>query len=305
MQGGSGATTVATVEGSVRRAFSCQSTLLRQGEHCSFDPDRLLAIGLVSGRQIRVRRSADALALYTISETRQEPIHTIVRMGRAGRERLGPGDEFDVTIDPQVPHPTLSDEEARTGSEFVERLEDDGCQRALVVLAPHGGSIERDTDRQAERVQSLLGGAHASAWTCKGFKAGGGAFERWHITSTDIDDESFPLLNTIAGRGFARAVAFHGFSEEDVLIGGAAPAALKEEVAAAVERALAGSGIAVRIAEPSDGFGGDSPKNIVNRLTASGADGVQIEQSSEARNRFWQPIADAVAAVVRRELWPS
>jgi phage replication-related protein YjqB (UPF0714/DUF867 family) len=141
-----------------------------------------------------------------------------------------------------------------------------------------------------------------SVWRCKGFKDGGGAFERWHITSTDLHEESFPLLKKIICRGFTHAVAFHGFSEADVLIGGLAPLALKQEIEAAIEDALAGSGIPVRIAGPSDNFGGDSPKNIVNRLTAGGANGVQIEQSDEARTRFWKAIADAVASVYREKL---
>ena len=44
-------------------------------------------------------------------------------------------------------------------------------------------------------------------------------------------------------------------------------------------------------------YDGDSVRNIVNRLTAGGANGVQIEQSIEARNGFWKVIADAVASV--------
>jgi phage replication-related protein YjqB (UPF0714/DUF867 family) len=294
-------TTFTTFDGSVKRAFSSQSTLLGQGEHCSMDPDRLASIALVPGSQIRVRRGSE-LALYTVSETRQEAIDTTVRMALPGRLRLGTADEFDASIDTQVPHPTLSDAEARDQSELVERLDDDGRQRKLVVLAPHGGFIERQTDRQSERVASLLDAGCVSVWRCKGFKAGGGAFERWHITSTDIHEASFPLLQTIICRGFAHAVAFHGFSEADVLIGGAAPLALKQEIEAAVEEALAGSGILVRIAGPSDNFGGDSPKNIVNRLTAGGANGVQIEQSEEARQGFWKAIADAVSAVYREKL---
>jgi len=134
-------------------------------------------------------------------------------------------------------------------------------------------------------------------WGCKGFRTGGGAFERWHITSTDVHEASFPLLKTILPRGFAHAVAFHGFSEEDVLVGGAAPMTLKREIAAALEGVLAGSGIPVRVASPSADNDGDSASNIVNRLTQCGSNGVQIEQSVEARNRFWKAIADAVASV--------
>jgi hypothetical protein len=49
-------------------------------------------------------------------------------------------------------------------------------------------------------------------------------------------------------------------------------------------------------------FGGDDPRNIVNRLTAGGANGIQIEQSLAARSGSWAAIADAVAEVYRRKL---
>ena len=199
--------TLATFDASVKRALSSQSTLLDRGEHCSLDPERLASIGRVPGSQIRIVRSPEQFAIYTVSETRQETTDTIVRMALPARQRLGTADEFDATIDAQVPHPTFSDEDAQANSELVERLDDAGGQQALVAIAPHGGAIERHTDEQAERVANLLGCDRASVWRCKGFKAGGGAFERWHITSTDIHEASFPLLNTIVSRGFAYAVA--------------------------------------------------------------------------------------------------
>ena len=143
----------------------------------------------------------------------------------------------------------------------------------------------------------------------KGFRTGGGALDAWHITASAISETSFPLLKSIASRSFAYAVAFHGFDEpevdSDVLVGGAAPPALKREVVAAIDGSLGGTGITVRVAGPADPLDGDNPHNIVNRLTAGGTDGVQIEQSPEARERFWKTIAEAVASVYRRKLPPT
>jgi phage replication-related protein YjqB (UPF0714/DUF867 family) len=136
-----------------------------------------------------------------------------------------------------------------------------------------------------------------SSWRCKGWKQGGGAHERWHITSTDIHPASFPKLGRVISRGFRYAVAFHGFGGTGILIGGAAPYDLKREIELAIERAVAGSGIAVSIAQPGDDLGGSSLRNVVNRLTADGANGIQIEQSYTARERYGQAIADAVAGV--------
>ena len=293
-------------EGTVRKSFQSQTTLDKQPEHCSLDPERLASIGLVRRSQVRVRRSAQQFGLFTVSETHQEQTDdATVRMAKVGRQRLESTeqvpDEFEVIVDSQVPHPTLSDEEAKACSEFVERLDDNGSQRGLVVLAPHGGAIERLTDNQAERVAALLGAARASVWRCRGFKSGGGALEAWHITASDISDASFPLLRSISGRGFEHAVAFHGFTKDGVLVGGKAPLPLKEEIVAEIADALEGSSIEVRIAQPQDDFDGDDPNNIVNRLTAGGG-GVQIEQSIDAREKFWKQIACAVAFVYSKKL---
>jgi phage replication-related protein YjqB (UPF0714/DUF867 family) len=106
----------------------------------------------------------------------------------------------------------------------------------------------------------------------------------------------------VISRGFTHAVAFHGFNNPEILIGGTAPAALKQEIKTAIEHATAGSGINVRIAQPDEGFGGDDPRNIVNRLTNGGRNGVQIEQSLQARSSHWLAIADAVADVYHPKL---
>jgi phage replication-related protein YjqB (UPF0714/DUF867 family) len=293
---------MATFAGRVRKAFNSQATLQNQREHCSVDPQRLASLGVPLGSQIRIKRQADQLALFTISETRNETAENTVRMIQVARERLGIPDEFDAVIDTRVPHPTFTDDEAREHSEFVERLDDDGGQQQLVVLAPHGGAIERRTDDQAELVRACLGDDLASAWRCKGFRLGGGALRSWHIRSIDLSNHSFPLLKSIACRGFAHAVAFHGMSKPGVIVGGAAPEALKRRVVEEIRCALASSTIEVRLATASDELDGDDPANIVNRLTNGGHNGVQLEQSEEARDGFWREIAHAVVCVYRSTL---
>lgn len=221
-------------------------------------------------------------------------------MARKGRGRLIPNlseipGEFAAVVDSQVPHPTYTDYDAETNSEFVERLTDNNTHTGLVAIAPHGGAIERLTDQQAEHVAIQLAAKGVSCWSCKGWSRGGDAFERWHITSTDIHEASFPLLVSIIHRGFTYAVAFHGFSEDRILIGGGAGEALKREVHMAIQSAIVGSGIEVIIATAASNFNGDDAKNIVNRLARG--NGIQIEQSFRARDKYWRYIADAVAGV--------
>jgi phage replication-related protein YjqB (UPF0714/DUF867 family) len=279
----------------VRKSLPAQQDLREQREHCSVDPHALSAIGIATGQQLRVVRSNDVYALYTVSEVAPDDPNDVVRMGLTGRRRLDTDDEFDAELESQVVDPTMSDEEAEANGAYVERLSDDGANTALIAIAPHGGDIENHTDDQAQRVASrLVGKMDVSVWLCKGYQARG-AKRTWHITSTDIDPTGFPLLGSIFSRGFTDAVAFHGFDREEILVGGLS--SLKADVASEIEKTLAGSNIPVRIASSGDVFGGDDPANIVNRLTAGGANGVQIEQSLLARTEHWVEIADAVAKV--------
>lgn len=297
---------MANYEVSIRKALRGQRDLIDRGEHCSADPRTLASLEVARGQQVRILRDDSHYALYTVSEVRQEEgSRDIVRMGKAGRRRLDTSRGFTGLLDSQVPHPSFTDSEAEESSEFVERLGDDGVNQGLIATAPHGGDIERYTDQQAERVASHLAREGVSSWRCKGWKQGGGAFERWHITSTDIHEGSFPLLGSVISRGFAHAVAFHGFedadSAHDVLVGGAAPYSLKKEIEDAI-KGVVGSDAKVRITQQHKKFGGESPRNIVNRLTASGANGVQLEQKFSVRERYGQAIADAVAEVYKSEL---
>ncbi|MGH9234817.1 MAG: poly-gamma-glutamate hydrolase family protein, partial [Acidimicrobiales bacterium] len=205
-----------------------------------------------------------------------------------------------------VVDPDLNDKDARDAGELVERLDDDGAQTHLIVIAPHGGAIEKHTDGQADRVRKRLGPQLASAWRAKGWGSDGGAFVRWHITSTDLNPVCFPLLDSVMSRRFDHAVAFHGFNDEPgVLIGGTAPAELKERLSQAIRQVLP-AGLDVRVALPTDRYGGDDPDNIVNRLSPCG--GIQIEQGATPRDDHGCDIADVVADFFRparapRESW--
>jgi phage replication-related protein YjqB (UPF0714/DUF867 family) len=296
---------MAAYNASIKKALDPeQKDLIKHKEHCSADPEKLATVGRALWHQVRIKRNDDEYGLYTVSEVRQENPDNIVRMGKGGRERLGTSDEFDGTLNSQVPDPTLSDADAERDGEFVERLDDDGAPTGLIAIAPHGGDIEPYTDQQAERVRSQLAGKGVSSWRCKGWHPKG-ALDHWHITSTDIHEASFPLLNSVISRGFSHAVAFHGFDDnnirDDILVGGLACQALKEKIKGAIE-GVVGSDFTVHITKPDDRFGGDDKRNIVNRLTAGGRHGIQIEQKMGPREKYAVTIAEAVAKVYDSEL---
>ena len=287
---------MATYDAAITQALDSQEDLKRKAEHCSADPSRLATVGRACGQQVRIYRTSQDFALYTVSEVLPELPDAVVRMGDAGRQRLGLEVEFPGILDSRVTRSRLSESRAKAEGELIERLHDGGQQSQLIAIAPHGGDIEPHTDAQAERVATRLAARSVSSWRCKGWKPGGGAFARWHITSTDLNEACFPRLARVTARGFTHAVAFHGFGSDEVLIGGTAAPAFKELVREAVQASV-GSGIRVRVATDADHFGGDDPCNIVNRLTAGGAGGLQIEQSLRAREEHWCEIADAIARV--------
>jgi len=131
------------------------------------------------------------------------------------RLELDGADNLTGKINAQVTTDGLTDAEAEARSEFIENVTDNGDDRKLIVIVPHGGNIENYTDEQAEHVVQKLSSKYVSTWICKGFKEGGGAFNRWHITSTDISEESCPKLKAIMTRGkFEYSVAFHGSADD-------------------------------------------------------------------------------------------
>jgi phage replication-related protein YjqB (UPF0714/DUF867 family) len=281
-----------------------QDDLKNESERCSADPVTLESIGRSIGQQVRIiRTNTNFVALFTVKQANpaadlSDPkLANVVRTGQTGRKRLGTAEEMAGIVQAKV----VDDGPQPGGVSFFELADGDGKQAYFIAIAPHGGEIEPHTDQQAEDVFTELTAAcfPASFWLCKGdgdkIK---GAFDRWHITSEDIQPACFPLLEPLASRTFCYGVSFHGFEREedeaDVYIGGAASPSLKR----AIEKALndLNLSIEVKISTSNDPlkFQGFSPENIINRLANSG---IQLEQSRDARQKFGQQIAGAVVKV--------
>jgi phage replication-related protein YjqB (UPF0714/DUF867 family) len=283
-----------------------QDTLKNDAERCSADPRMLQSIGLAVGHQVRITRADNPgfFALYTVAQANPpadlgDPSRAnVVRTGLTGRERLGTPDEMKAVVQAAV----VDSDPLPNGARFFEVAEDDRTQTYFIAIAPHGGKIEERTDDEAEYLGRELtsNGYPATTWICKGFGDQlKGASDRWHITSTDLNPASFPLLRRIANRKFCHGVAFHGFSKRpddaDLYIGGRASDTLKKAIRK--ELVAANLPLQIRIATKDDDpkFQGRKAENLINRLAAQG---IHIEQSSEARN-FIENIAKAIATVYR------
>jgi phage replication-related protein YjqB (UPF0714/DUF867 family) len=284
------------------------NTRAHASEHCAVDGDSLDALGGAVGRQVLIRRSPKRLALYTVAEL-VELADRAAHVGTVGLTRLEHAtDELPATL-----RATIETDFTSGDSGAPVRLVEQLLGRAatgLAVLAPHGGKIEVGTDDQATLVFRVL--AHDTkpvrAWIARGFNPTG-AHRCWHITASEISEQSFPKLGALFGRGasrgpFAHAIAFHGQNDSDaIIVGGGLPqdpkhTALKMRLRSQISEALQAlddpPAVVVRRSGP---LAGAERANIVNRVTLAG-NGIQLEQPASARTVKEQrdAIARAVAA---------
>jgi phage replication-related protein YjqB (UPF0714/DUF867 family) len=171
---------------------------------------------------------------------------------------------------------------------LVERRLDAVGEPSVFACAPHGGSIEPTTDRQAVLLAALLPGA--TVWYCCG-ESTRGAFDEWHITSSALSEEQFELLEPVAEQTFEAAVSFHGTVRDQLLVGGGAPSVEKQALRDAL--ATCNLGVPVRVVERGEPLSGTHPNNIVNRYAEHG--GIQLEQPSIVRDQHWERVVQTVA----------
>jgi phage replication-related protein YjqB (UPF0714/DUF867 family) len=260
---------------------------------CSVSAD--LAPHFDVGSHIRVRRNVDNYAVYTVAEVRDQDPPKTVRMCKAARQRVGTSNSFQGLLLQSLATKLMTDAQAENAGEFVERIADSPNNQGLVLMAPHGGEIESKSDFQVKRAAEVLAGKDVSTWCCMGWRTAGNPYDRWHVSSSIMTPTSFPGLATIADRGFAYAVTFHGMKADGVLIGGAGPQELKQMLRQAIKSVLGNH--PVSIAEPNGHNSGASAGNLVNWITAGGGGGIQLEQSKAVRNDYWSDVAEAVAEV--------
>jgi phage replication-related protein YjqB (UPF0714/DUF867 family) len=262
-----------------------------EGEsYCELAPGLADALGVAPGMQLRVgaadpdEDAAFGEQLFTVAGVAESVPTGAVRARSGDLAAVGAGDGAAGRLSATVSHPAYDSRDAAAAhGELAGRVVNPGRVGAapVVVLGPHGGSVERATGRQAVHAATTY---DLPGWACFGFNEGGGAHDRWHVTSTELDPRSFPGLATVTGEAHPVAVAFHGQSDEHVTVGGAA-SGLRERVADALRAAYADGGpdVPVGVADGGENAG-VSPDNVVNWATADGQGGVQVEQPPAVRD---------------------
>jgi phage replication-related protein YjqB (UPF0714/DUF867 family) len=166
----------------------------------------------------------------------------------------------------------------------------------IAFIAPHGGDGERNTDEAAVFAAKAYGVDDCSVWMVRNF--GPNATDRLHITSSKLSPVSYPGLQTILGDGFDRAVSFHLWNGDEIIVGGLADV----EVRSALAETIAEATNDVRDVVFEDGkYMGESPDNVVNELTADGQSGIQIEAPAYIYQRYRKRLGEAVASFFLRD----
>jgi hypothetical protein len=327
----------------LQRSDVVGSTQIRR-EHCRVTQTLLDDLGRQAGEQIRL-----FLPSLTVTATSQSALYTAdlytdaENPGTILMDDLAIWKINDATaiaagatlsagafgLAPSCTDGTFLFGEASASKSFVERHTVVGeSTPQLLVIAPHGGNVDQLTASQADSALATLGslGKCALGWICEGKWGSNQTFNRWHITTDDLQPASFPALAELLactpayqpGVAFRYVVAFHGNGGPgpSVIVGGRAELAARQAVHDALVAALAGTGTRVCVAGPLADTGGadcsgldvgslgaSSSTNLINRLspndgTVAGQGGIQIEQSLDVRTSHGTEVAGAVATAL-------
>lgn len=162
-----------------------------------------------------------------------------------------------------------------------------------ISTAPHGGDIEKNTDKQAKLLAEEIG---CDFWVVEG--EGPDAFDKWHITSSEISPREFPKLSRAMSNNYYRGVSFHGFSGNEIVVGGTCDLGVRESVAS--ELSARGQTVVAGPGAGSNGYSdvdGSAPENFINRLT-DGVGGIQIEQPLNIRENSWQGVVEDIVSAL-------
>jgi phage replication-related protein YjqB (UPF0714/DUF867 family) len=172
--------------------------------------------------------------------------------------------------------------------QIVEAQATENQEGEQIVLAIHGGGIERGTSEIAMVVAGYHPATFARSTDCLGLldlwmfegllSSGNG---KLHVTSTNFDD---PIALRVVQMS-KRCLSLHGLDDvpggADIQIGG-----IDAELSSIILEELTTAGISAAVAN-QEGTNGNDLKNICNKTTISA--GVQLEMAETYRNLLFAP----------------
>ena len=161
---------------------------------------------------------------------------------------------------------------------------------AILILAPHGGGVERGTSELAR----AIAGDNLSLYLFEGLMPTAKESQALHITSTNFDEPD--CLNLIGK--FQKALAIHGYNgKEPMIYVGGKDNELKDMLIAVLNAKRYPVQPAILK------YAGDCSTNICNR-TSSGK-GVQLELSNGLRRKLFEDWRTRKTRKITTELFSS
>ena len=160
---------------------------------------------------------------------------------------------------------------------------------AVLVMAPHGGTIEPGTSELAHAVAE----PQFNVYEFKGLQRG--AFARLHLTSTRFDEPKCLQMLTTA----ARVVTIHGLARpgKAILVGG-----LDTPLRKAVVWGLQDAGFDA--AEATEGaYAAQDPRNICNRGPSGRGVQLEIERGLRDELRHDHDVLTRLSHSIRSAIW--
>jgi len=166
----------------------------------------------------------------------------------------------------------------------------------LAILAPHGGDIESQTDVIAVSVDELLRdrGFEPTTWCYHGY--GDDAFSEYHVPSCWITPNRFEQFGAVTESAYEYAVTVHVQHASHIGLGGQIDRDVRAHVRDVLRTVLIDPP-EIRIEHDAMKNEGVSSANVVNRVTADGASGLQVELTPSIAQRQWQQVVRGLAAV--------
>lgn len=181
-------------------------------------------------------------------------------------------------------------------------------QSNVIVTTPHSGGIEINTFDTAKKIVELL---NCDWWNFSAHQYGGGTFNRWHITSADINT-SYQGFKQIENKDWKHCISIHGYEGkvegDPLLIGGRGPDELKRHIAWYLDQYLPNDrsyklAIALESTEWSN-YNGYREENFVNFLTENNEGGIQYELPRKCREEHWEETSKATARAMKTWMNP-
>jgi phage replication-related protein YjqB (UPF0714/DUF867 family) len=274
----------------------------RRREHMQIDPDmerQLVAAGISFARRKHLKLTTTISGqtrsgLYTVEQVCTMPTPTTVAISSAeGLTKLGTGGALPMTASLSLfaPDSPVDDAAAQAAGNYYETLSDNGTNTKFCVIAPHGGQIELYTDTMADALKTSFDTgsmATVTKWKGIGYTLGLGSqtgYDCWHITSVDMYQTQWPLLNSIYTRDFLYVLSLHGQSGTNRIdIGGhLSENTFIDSVVTALQARAELTGVTIVRTETED-IDGQSAYNIGNRLCTTSHHYVQMEMTLDVRN---------------------